>query len=78
MRDAQIKDRLKIELRHHFQLLSRDSGQKVNLDDFNKAVCETGEKILGFKKKNKKNCVQVATTAKIEERRKTEDEFYQV
>ena len=69
LRDARTKDRFKIELRNRFQLLSRDPDQEVSLDDFNKAVRETGEKILGFKKKEQKDWIQVATWEKIEERR---------
>ena len=69
LRDAPTKDRFKIELRNRFQLLSNDPNQEVTLEDFNKAVRESGEKILGYKKREQKAWMKEATWDKIEERR---------
>ena len=41
----------------------------MTIDDFNKAVCETGEKSLGSKKKEQKDWIQVAGWEKVEKHR---------
>merc|ERR1719361_623842 len=68
-KDAPTKDRFKFQLRNRFQMLSNDPNQKVTLEDFNKDVRETGEKILGYKKREQKAWMKEATWDKIEEHR---------
>ena len=69
LRDTETRDRFRIELQNRFQLLSSDSEREISLDDFNKAIIETGETILGFKERAKKVWIQPATWHKIEERK---------
>ena len=69
LRDTETRDRFRIELQNRFQLLSSDPEREISLDDFNKAIIETGETILGFKERAKKVWIQPATWHKIEERK---------
>ena len=69
LRDEATRNLFKIEIRNRFQVLSSDTDHEVTLDDFNKTYRETAEEILGFKKREQKDWIQVATWDKIEERR---------
>ena len=54
LRDHSMKEKFKVELKNRFQNLSNEPNQDITIEMFNKTVCETGENILGFKKKKKR------------------------
>ena len=69
LRDEGIKAAYSLEVQNRFHLLKLDQGENINLEDFNKVLKESGEKILGFKCKKKEEWIQQDTWKKIEERK---------
>ena len=66
LRDDQIRQAFRQELKNRFQILGEE--QEMNIDSFNQAFKEAGEKVLGFKKK-REEWIQGKTWEKIETRR---------
>ena len=69
LRDNATKERFKLELRNRFQILTREPDNEMTLDCFNKVVFETGEKVLGFKRRKKEEWIRTKTWDKIDERK---------
>ena len=67
LKDAGTKQVFKQELKNRFQVLGEK--QEMNIDTFNQAFREAGEKVLGYKKKNKEKWIQTRTWQKIAERK---------
>ena len=54
-------------MKNRFQILGEE--QEMNIDSFNQAFKEAGEKVLGFKKRKNEEWTQGETWKKIETRR---------
>ena len=67
LRDDRIRQAFRRELKNRFQILGE--GQEINIDSFNQAFKEAGEKVLGFKKRKNEEWTQGETWKKIETRR---------
>ena len=67
LRDDQIRQAFRRELRNRFQILGEE--QEMNIDSFNQAFKTAGEKVLGFKKKKKEEWIQWETWKKVETRK---------
>ena len=67
--DNATKERFGIELRNRFQVLIADPDNEITLDTFNKTLFETGEKVLGFKRRKKEEWIRTETWDKINERK---------
>ena len=68
LRNKDIQTAYSIEVQNRFHLLQLDKDE-VKLEDFNKVLRESGEKILGFKCRKKEEWIRPATWTKIDERR---------
>ena len=55
--------------------MTNEPNQEITIEMFNKAVCETGEKILGFKKRKKEEWISSKTWDKISERKATKQKL---
>ena len=67
LRDDRIRQAFRRELKNRFQILGEE--QEMNIDSFNQAFKEAGEKVLRFKKKKREEWIQEETWKKIETRR---------
>ena len=73
LRDKVIKDKYNIELQNRFKAI--EEGQIISLEEYNKIFTESGEKILGFKRRKKEEWIKEETWAKIDERKQTKQKF---
>ena len=64
--DKDIQAAYSIEVQNRFHLLQLDKDE-VKLEDFNKVLRESGEKILGFKCRKKEEWIRCATWNEIDE-----------
>ena len=69
LRDKTVQEAYSLEVRNRFQLLQLDTEKELNLDNFNKVLRESGEKVLGFKCRKKEEWIRPDTWKKIEERK---------
>ena len=67
LKNPRIKEEFGIELRNKFSALQDET--TMSLAEFNVAIIETGEKVLGHKKYKKKPWISANTMSIIEERR---------
>lgn len=73
LRDKVIKDKYNIELQNRFKAI--EEGQIISLEEYNKIYTESGEKILGFKRRKKEEWIKEETWAKIDERKQIKQKF---
>ncbi|XP_068723593.1 craniofacial development protein 2-like [Montipora capricornis] len=67
LRDDRIRQAFRQELKKRFQILGKE--QEMNVDSFNQAFKAAGEKVLGFRKRKRKEWIQGETWEKIKTRR---------
>ncbi|XP_041376748.1 uncharacterized protein LOC121389211 [Gigantopelta aegis] len=69
LKDTEVRKSFQVELRNRFKAL--EAGDEINIETFNKIIVQTGEKILGYKKKKKEEWIPKETWEKIAERKET-------
>ena len=67
LKDEGTKIKYRLELQNRFREL--EGKEDLNIDDINQVYTETGEKVLGFRKRKQKEWIQKETWTKIEERK---------
>ena len=68
LRDENIQAAYSLEVQNRFELLQLDP-EDMDLENFNKVLRESGEKILGFKCRKKEEWIRPETWKKIDERK---------
>ena len=73
LNESLTKQAFAVEVKNRFQVLGKQ--QEMTIDGFNQALREAGEKVLGFRRKKKKEWVKEETWKKIDERRQTKEKI---
>ena len=73
LKESLTKQAFAVEVKNRFQVLGEQ--QEMTIDGFNQALREAGEKVLGFRRKKKKEWIKEETWKKIDERRQTKEKI---
>ena len=73
LNESLTKQAFAVEVKNRFQVLGEQ--QEMTIDGFNQALREAGEKVLGFRRKKKKEWIKEETWKKIDERRQTKEKI---
>lgn len=72
LRDKEIQKQFKIELHNRFKVIE---DQNLTVEEFNQIYTESGEKVLGFRKRKKEEWIKDDTWAKIDERKQVKQKL---